>query len=343
MRRARLFRQGNYAAHFMSETGSPSFQTDKRHYSRRPITANVELNGSSIGVIVDASENGLKIQSVQNLNTGSSVTARFHLPRDSSCIKVKGRIAWTNTSAKLAGMEFSSLSEEARQLLRELLCEPSSSASGNAGFDTPERENIHTINSEKASYEIKQNQANETAREIILPDSSFRVAAPRAAARANYWKLVDYAAVLCLVVAVSVWAVRSVNSSSVLRSVSTKYDRTQSTITVHESMPSVPAMPSELPHPEPAEKPASPASDALPAPTSLDRPGIVLQAAAMSHKQNATDLVASLETKQFPAFVYQRGGLCLVFVGPYSADSAKAVKDAMAKQGIATIPKPWTP
>jgi cell division septation protein DedD len=99
---------------------------------------------------------------------------------------------------------------------------------------------------------------------------------------------------------------------------------------------------------------ATPANDAAPVQTSVPSQsddatknaaravGFLLQAGAMSHKDNADALAALLQQKSFPAFVASRDGdpFHRVDVGPYpDLATATLAKNQMSSSGFATILK----
>jgi cell division septation protein DedD len=116
---------------------SPS-SSDKRHYLRQPITTYVELDEDNGGIIVDASEGGLRVQAVHELETGCSIRMRFQPSPTSGWAEAKGRIIWTSQSKKVAGIEFCDLPDKGHQVLRGLLCEPSWPNALNQGLDSAE-------------------------------------------------------------------------------------------------------------------------------------------------------------------------------------------------------------
>ncbi len=96
----------------------------------------------------------------------------------------------------------------------------------------------------------------------------------------------------------------------------------------------------------PTAKPPAAEDPGLPATLTLDRPGFVLQAGAMTHETYANEMRRSLEQKNFPAFVfrYSKGRFYLVAVGPYAnADAAARIKGKLKALGFQTILKPWSP
>ena len=117
---------------------SLSSPPEKRHYLRQPINAYVKLDEDNGGVIVDASETGLRVRAVRELEVGRSVRMRFQLNRTYNWTEAKGRIVWTGHTKKLAGIEFSSPPSAAREVLRGLLREASWPDVSNPGIDTAE-------------------------------------------------------------------------------------------------------------------------------------------------------------------------------------------------------------
>ncbi len=68
--------------------------------------------------------------------------------------------------------------------------------------------------------------------------------------------------------------------------------------------------------------------------------GFVLQVGAMAHQENAEALAKSLQQKNFPAFVFDRGGdgLYRVDVGPYpDAKYAHDVKSELTSAGFRSV------
>jgi hypothetical protein len=87
-------------------------------------------------------------------------------------------------------------------------------------------------------------------------------------------------------------------------------------------------------------------TSALAATFSFDRPGFVLQVAAMKHEDNAEALAETLRHSNFPASVVKRGAdpFYRVAIGVYGdADSTVRVKDELERQGFKAILRRWTP
>jgi sporulation related protein len=87
-------------------------------------------------------------------------------------------------------------------------------------------------------------------------------------------------------------------------------------------------------------------TSALAATLPWDRPGFVLQVAAMMHEDNAEALAETLRQTNFPAFVFKRSAdpFYRVAIGVYGdADSAVRVKDELERQGFKAILRRWIP
>ncbi|MFY9529937.1 MAG: SPOR domain-containing protein [Candidatus Acidiferrales bacterium] len=101
----------------------------------------------------------------------------------------------------------------------------------------------------------------------------------------------------------------------------------------------------------PVKSSAAPVSPSNPSPTttpsrpatrSLNIPGFVLQVGAMRQEENARKLADALRQRSLPVFVFRRGGLYRVAVGPYSdAHSTVTVKDQLDKQGFQAFLRRW--
>ena len=84
----------------------------------------------------------------------------------------------------------------------------------------------------------------------------------------------------------------------------------------------------------------------LPASTSLDVVGFVLQVGAMRNEGNADGLSNSLKRQNLPVFVFKRGkdDFYRVAVGPYpDMSSAMLVKDKLRRENVEAILKRWVP
>ncbi|MGD0957695.1 MAG: TonB family protein [Candidatus Acidiferrales bacterium] len=107
------------AAHASDSAPSP----DRRLYSRQPIQslAYVELDEGNGGIVLNASEGGLCVHAAMILMEDKFPHLRFQLAESKDWIETSARIAWTNESKKVAGLEFLDVPEPTRARLRECL------------------------------------------------------------------------------------------------------------------------------------------------------------------------------------------------------------------------------
>lgn len=114
---------------------SLSTPREKRHYLRQPITAYVKLDEDNGGVVVDASEAGLRVEALHELEAGRSVRMRLRLNRTTTWAEASGRIVWTSPTKEFAGIEFSDPPHAAREVIRGLLLEASWPDASNQDVD----------------------------------------------------------------------------------------------------------------------------------------------------------------------------------------------------------------
>jgi cell division septation protein DedD len=96
----------------------------------------------------------------------------------------------------------------------------------------------------------------------------------------------------------------------------------------------------------PPENPSATKSPALPSRIDLDKPGFVLQVAAMSQEDNADALAVALNRKKFPAFTYKRSTdrFYKVAVGPYpDLPASNQVKEALQQEKYDVLLRVWSP
>jgi hypothetical protein len=91
-----------------------------RRYYRHKIQnlAYVNLDQGNGGIIRDLNEHGLAIQAVAPLRSNQQVYLRFELLSPRVRIEASGRVAWANSTSQ-AGVEFATLPQRSRVLLRE--------------------------------------------------------------------------------------------------------------------------------------------------------------------------------------------------------------------------------
>ena len=360
---------------------SPS-SSDKRHHLRQPIATHVELDEDNGGIIVDASEGGLRVQAVHELEAGCSIRMRFQPSPTSGWDEARGRIVWTNDAKKVAGIEFCDLPDMGHQVLRGLLCEPSWPNALNQGLDGAESSvtdrtsvmvttrsevprtdpaSVGRLDAEAAP--LSELGAPNFSKQTLPPTGIFstisrEIDAP--STRSTAVVLVILSCLLFSAITVMFWPdVASRTFHTIYKFISEKNGPARPTESVNASAPPVPIQRgSQSPVSSTNSKPSPPVALPAPRPTEAvrvlapsvpsahDTSGIVLQVAAMKHVENANALVESLKRNNFPAFVSRPSGnrFYKVLVGPYdNRRAADVVKARLTMQGMEPIETRWLP
>ena len=98
-----------------------SAKPDRRLHERRSIhsLAFARLDENSKGLIFNLSEKGFAVTVALPLQGGTFPSARIQLPESNEWLDAGGRLAWTSDSKREAGIEFTTLSDEARLKIRQ--------------------------------------------------------------------------------------------------------------------------------------------------------------------------------------------------------------------------------
>jgi hypothetical protein len=306
----------------------PSSPLERRRYLRQPITAYVRLDEDNGGVIVNASEAGLCVRAVHELENGSSVRMRFELNRTTFWVKAKGRIVWTSPTKELAGIEFSDRPNAAREVIKGLLRETSWRLVSNRGIDstepaaTPHTRAMATTDSDSTPTRPFDSGTDFLSR-LRAPDVMKQTAQPAGILERILREIATPSTRTTAVVLAILFGVLVLGLIGVFR----------------------PDTPSIQREPESSVRSIdSKSSPPLPSPSSRDLPGTVLQIAVMKRVDDANALVESLKKNNFPAFVFRRSGdrSYKVLVGPYDDfHSVDIVKEKLTMLGIKTIELRW--
>jgi cell division septation protein DedD len=276
---------------------------------------------------------------------------RFQPHQTKSWVEANGRIVWTSETKRLAGIEFSDLPDEGRQVLRESLSEPSWRLVSNRGIDGAELRAanqpsvIATTHSEVMRTDSTSKRPFDNGTVVLFRSSVPDVT--RQALPARIFKTAVVLAILCVLVAGIIGVFRPNMASRVFGTihnfVSGKGAAARPTEGVRVLPPAVPIQREpESSVSSMSSKPSPP----LPSPSPRDLPGTVLQIAAMAHVENANALDESLQRNNFPAFVSRRSAdrFYKVLVGPYDdPHSVDIVKEKLTMQGIKAIETRWLP
>jgi protein TonB len=95
--------------------------SDRRVHTRQTIRsrADLDLDSTNGGVVLDLSEGGLALRSDAKLIRDNVLPMRFELPTLHQRIEARGRVIWRNESKKVAGIKFDELPDDALQKIRE--------------------------------------------------------------------------------------------------------------------------------------------------------------------------------------------------------------------------------
>jgi cell division septation protein DedD len=345
----------------MMETSLP-YPSDKRHYVRRPIKAYVELGEDNGGIIVDASEAGLRVQAVRELEAGSFVRMRFQPNRSYVWAEAKGRIVWTSQTKKLAGIEFSELPDRGRHVLRGLLGGPSWHLISNRGIDsadpistdhtramarTPGTDSTSTGRLDKGTVFLSKSRVPDATKQTAQPPGIFERISGGIARPSTGTTAVVLVILSCVLVSGLIDLFRPDVASRVVQAIHTFIPKNDAASPPTEG---VSVLSSSAPIQGEAESSVSSMdskpSPFLPLPSTRELPGTVLQIAAMKRVDDADTLVESLQANNFPAFVFRGNSdrFYKVFVGPYdNSRSVDMVKEKLTAQGIKSIEVRWLP
>jgi len=106
-----------------TQTGSSLDGQDRRICARQQVKslAYLDIGADNGGIVLNISESGVAVHAVSVLPAEPLVDLRLQLPRSSKRLETKGKVAWTSSTKKEAGVEFIELPEEVRLEIRDWL------------------------------------------------------------------------------------------------------------------------------------------------------------------------------------------------------------------------------
>lgn len=106
-----------------TQTDSSLNGRDRRICARQQVKslAYLDIGADNGGIVLNISETGVAVHAVSVLPAEPLVDLRLQLPRSSKRLETKGKVAWTSSTKKEAGVEFIDLPEEVRLEIREWL------------------------------------------------------------------------------------------------------------------------------------------------------------------------------------------------------------------------------
>lgn len=272
----------------------------------------------------DLSEGGMAFDGLVVEGGPSVMSVAFNLPDGGGAIEAIAEVVWTCESRHRTGVRFRELAEECRVRLREWL------SARVVALESPQGAAVWDSLSE-----ITGAARNWILQEIGESSAPGEPAEPASRGRGLH-------------IAERLASYRSAGLALGLVAVCSAF------VTIGYYLPALSPAPKTAGHISTIESPARFTPDGSITSVSessgaasvraVDLPGkyqgFVLQVAAMAHRENAEALAKSLQQKNFPAFVFERGGdgLYRVDVGPYpDAKYAHDVKSELTSAGFRSV------
>jgi septal ring-binding cell division protein DamX len=323
---------------------------ERRHHSRLTPKAPlfVSLDESAPGLLLDVCEGGVALASLAPRNLDEEVSLAFDLPQGRGHIKAKAEIAWTRDEGHLSGVRFVDLADVSRQQLEQWISGRASAASATATAVAEPVEPAAVTAAAEVPVSTDENEAkDETVVRLRSSLISLQLNGEATAPEPAPWGSAvltsaaksRYPFRIFLAIMLLSWALVFLGYRMGTTGVNPQAKEVRSAAKTAESVSKGSMTPVEA---------STSATSSVPHSLAWSDPGVVLQVAAMKEETNADTLAETLQRKNFPAFVFRRGGdrLYKVAVGPYSdaeADAAAKVKDDLEKQGLKPLSKRWLP
>ncbi len=300
-----------------------------------PVTVSV---GESKGErLFDISEGGICVYGLVPKGRDDLFPVIFDLPGGAGSVKGIAEIAWSSATKNRTGIRFLNFADASQGRLTNWMCAPwygsrqiavahETAEWSSSPMDSHAIPMFHDPALRLSPLPIAQQSIPvfESPEVLEYGVEQLRVRPPRVTG-----VLVATTAILCLAIGLL--------RSHLSERAETRTARETTSTTVPESLARSSIAPVNT---FPATIPSLPAS------TSLDVLGLVLQVGAMRKEGNADGLSNSLKRQNLPAFVFKRGtdGFYRVAVGPYSdMSSAMLVKDELRRENVKAILKRWVP
>jgi hypothetical protein len=369
----------------MSETfqpvGGPRTSERRQSPRKRVSFSCIELEDDNGGILLDISERGLALQAVRSLTDDQVPHIRFQLSESRPWIETRGRIAWIGASKKTAGVEFVELLEEARNQINrwislELQLNECVDGIGFGEKTEPVKDVSATFEPENAilfpepettEHGAENQKLNLIAEEAIGVPCSVQEVLQRSSVESTTSGVTESApgttAPLIAWSELEVRLDREINAQK-RTNISQKPGRLIGLMVggvlllsaafflgyhlqkhTYSHLKTEAALSAKVPEPS-TNTSVSPTDSHVDLALPLHGPGFVLQAGAMTHKENADALAEAIQRKNFPAFVSPPGTdhLYRVIVGPYSdVDSMLRTKEELKEQGFESIRTPRKP
>jgi cell division septation protein DedD len=309
----------------------------------------VHLDESKRGLVLDVGEGGLAVASLVPTSPDEIISLAFDLPEADVHIQAKAEIAWTRDSGHLSGARFVDLADASRQQLEQWVSARADAARELATRTAPAEPTQPSLAAD--TTDASATSVPQVQKDSIEPGSRFSLIPLQLTGEFSTKDKLQgnensssegpsrYPVKLFLAVMLLSWALVFLGYRMGIMDVSPHV--TQVTAS---TKPSAASSKSSI---DPVDR--SSLATSLPSnAVSWNDPGVVLQVGAMAEEANADALAEILQKRNFPAFVFKRGGdrFYKVAVGPFNgahADSTAKVRNDLEKQGFTPILKPWLP
>jgi SPOR domain/PilZ domain len=281
----------------------------------------VSLGGGEAGLLFDVGEGGLAIRGLIPERRQDPISVAFHLTDENDPVYAWVRIAWMSNSKNRTGLHFVKMAERTRQRLNAWLRSKLGTTNLCTAGGPSDVINLPgmdpTVISMPAQTESGSRSVGDVASEIP-----------------GRWNQLHSKLTFFVALAMSCPAF-FVLGHYLPR------------IMASQKLPGVVVAPpiGEAPSRSKTESPAQKLV-ALPPRLDLDKPGFVLQVAAMSEEDHADAMAAALNEKKFPAFTYKHSSdrFYRVAVGPYpDLSSSNQVKDELQRENYEVLLRRWSP
>jgi SPOR domain/PilZ domain len=346
---------GTTSAYYLSQGCKPKedyMVPERRQFARltprSPLF--VHLDESKRGLVLDVCEGGLAVASLVPKSLDEVISLAFDLPEVNVHIQTKAEIAWTRDSGHLSGVRFVDLADTSRRQLEEWISARANAAralaTGTAAAETAQP--AVAIDTPDASVtavpQIQSDWTRAQSRFSLISPQLTGESNPKKKLQGNELSSSEGASrsptKLFLAVMLLSWALVFLGYRMGIMEVSPHVTQ----VTAATKSPEAAASKGSI---DPVDR-SSLASSLLPNAVSWNDPGVVLQVGAMTEEGNADALAEILQKRNFPAFVFKRGGdrFYKVAVGPFNgadAETTAKIRADLEKQGFTPILKPWLP
>jgi sporulation related protein/PilZ domain-containing protein len=283
----------------------------------------VSLGGGEAGLLFDVGEGGLSIRGLIPKQRQDPISVAFDLNNENDPVYAWVGIAWTSDSKNRTGLRFVKMAERTQQRLKTWV--GSRSGTTNLWAATGASEVIHLPAIDSTVIPLPAR----TKSEYRVAEMALDVLSRSPQSRRQLMLLL-FVVILCPVFFLLGHYLPRIMASQRLQDVGVAPNANEAPlrseiVSVNSSAAKPPILPARL---------------------DLNKPGFVLQVAAMSEEDHADALAVALNQKKFPAFTYRHSNdrFYKVAVGPYpDVSSSNQVKDELQRENYEALLRRWSP